>query len=84
MKEKEDGHLFYTANKRTHDRFLNSYKLVNLLLEQKEKLLTEVSAEVIKAHISIPLDAEKVYDFDIQQHCRPVPQDVKPPKTRTQ
>ena len=51
-------------------------------MEQKEKLLTEVSAEVIKAHICIPLDAEKVYDFDIQQHCRPVPQDVKPPQDK--
>ena len=67
----------YKANKRTNDRFLDSYKLVNLLMEQKEKLLLEVSAEVIKAHISIPLDAEKVYDLDIEQHCRPVPSDVK-------
>ena len=82
MKEKEDGHLFYKANKRTHDRFLDSYKLVNLLMEQKEKLLTEVSAEVIKAHISIPLDAEKVYDYDIEQHCRPVPSDVKDPQDK--
>ena len=84
LKEREDGHLFYTANKRTRDRFLDSYKLVNLLMEQKAKLLTEVSAEVIKAHISIPLDAEKVYDYDIEQHCRPVPSDVKDPKTKTQ
>ena len=82
MKEREDGHLFYKANKRTHDRFLDSYKLVNLLMEQKEKLLTEVSAEVIKAHISIPLDAEKVYDYDVEQHCRPVPSDVKEPQDK--
>ncbi len=39
MKEKEDGHLFYKTNKRTHDRFLDCYKLVNLLMEQKEKAL---------------------------------------------
>ena len=82
MKEREDGHLFYKANNRTNDRFLDSYKLVNLLIEQKEKLLTEVSAEVIKAHISIPLDAEKVYDYDIEQHCRPVPSDVKDPQDK--
>jgi hypothetical protein len=46
-------------------------------MEEKEKLLTEVSNEVIKAHINIPLDAEKVYDFDINQHCRPVPCEEK-------
>ena len=39
LKEREDGHLFYKANKRTHDRFLDSYKLVNLLMEQKRKAL---------------------------------------------
>ena len=49
LKDKDDGHLFYKANARTHDRFLDSYKLVNLLLKEKEQLLTEVSADVIKA-----------------------------------
>ena len=77
LKGREDGHLFYKANKRTRDRFLDSYKLVNELMKQKETLLTEVSAEVIKAHVSIPLDAERVYDVDIEQHCRPVPNEVK-------
>ena len=33
-------------------------------MDQKEKLLTEVSAEVIKAHVCVPLDAEKVYDYE--------------------
>ncbi len=53
------------------------------MMEPKEKLLAEVSTEVIKAHISKPLDAEMVYDYDIEQHCRPVPIDVKdPPRQR--
>ena len=49
-------------------------------MEQEEKLLAEVSADVIKAHISVPLDAERVYDYDIEQHCRPVPSDIKEPQ----
>ena len=39
MKDKEDGHIFYKANARTHHRFLDSYELVNLLMELKEKKL---------------------------------------------
>ena len=31
----------------------------------------------IKARILIPLDAVKVYELDIEHHCRPVPSDVK-------
>ena len=82
LQEKEDGHPFIKKHERTNDRFLDSYKLVNLLMTQKDKVLTEVSAEVIQAHICVPLDVEKVYDYDIKQHCRPVPNDIKEPQSK--
>lgn len=77
LKDREDGHVFYKLNKRTKDRFINSFMLVTELLKQKEKLLVSASYELISQFKSIKMDVEKIYDFNASLCSRPISNDVK-------
>ena len=72
LKEKADGHTYFKAAKRTKDRFINSFNLVNELMKQKDKLLEDASYDLIREFRSEKIDPEKVYEFNVKDCCRPI------------
>jgi hypothetical protein len=70
--DKEDGHLFYTLTKRAKARFIDSFKLVNIIMKNQSKFLRPVSIEVINAFKGVKMDVEKVYDYNIDNCVREI------------
>ena len=62
LKDKDDGHTYYKAAKRTKDRFINSLNLVTELMKNKDKLLEDATYNLIREFsCSIPITMSFFY-----------------------
>ena len=72
VKNEREPNKLYRVGKRSNDRGLNSFMLVNELLKLKDKLLTTASYDLIKQFKCLKIEPDKVYTLDPEKCCRPI------------
>lgn len=83
VNQKEDYNKLYAKNKRSDERFIDSYKLIRLLLENKKTHLTKIDMKncgTFSTYHNKLFDYENLPEINKDEAKQCEPRELKPPK----